>query len=71
MNNEFVIALAAYPGMDLMDVAAPYEIFNWAAENWPGHEHAVKVWLVAETPAPIPTRDKLQLVPPPANGRQA
>ena len=53
MNTEFVIAIAVYPGIDLMDVAAPYEVFNWVAAHWPGHADQVKVWLVAEKLAPV------------------
>ncbi|SMC27421.1 cyclohexyl-isocyanide hydratase [Andreprevotia lacus DSM 23236] len=29
--NKFVIGIAAYDGVDLMDIAAPYELFNWMA----------------------------------------
>ncbi|GHD60823.1 DJ-1/PfpI family protein [Jeongeupia chitinilytica] len=30
-QNKFVIGIAVYNGVDLMDVAAPYELFNWMA----------------------------------------
>jgi transcriptional regulator GlxA family with amidase domain len=60
-NPSFIIGIPIYPGVDLLDVAAPYEIFNWMGEKWKTRE--VEVYLVAETNDPIHTRDGLQLQP--------
>lgn len=59
--RPFVIGIPAYPGVDLMDVAAPLEIFSWMAEKW--KERAVTVWLLAEDGCPVTTRDGLQITP--------
>lgn len=59
---SFIIALPVYNGVDLLDVAAPYELFQWMASNV-ASQFAVQVKLVAETSANITTRDGLQLVP--------
>jgi transcriptional regulator GlxA family with amidase domain len=60
--RPFVIVIPIYQGVDLMDMAAPYEIFNWMAEKWA--ERKVEVHLVAErTERPVFTRDRLQLTP--------
>lgn len=61
MNTEYVIAIPIYEGVDLMDVAAPYEIFNWMAARW--KERKVRVHLVAEQKNAVSTRDGLQLTP--------
>ncbi len=45
-----------------MDVAAPYEMFNWMAVNW-RTTRQVQVFLVAENNGSVTTRDGLQLVP--------
>lgn len=58
----FVIALPVYDGVDLLDVAAPYELFQWMASSV-ASRLAVQVKLVAATSASITTRDGLQLVP--------
>ena len=57
----FNIAMPVYEGVDLMDVAAPYEIFNWMGVYWKAR--AVKVELVAATRRVIKTRDGLKLTP--------
>ncbi len=57
----FNIVIPIYEGVDLMDVAAPYEIFNWMGEYW--KEKAVTVELVAATASVIKTRDRLKLTP--------
>lgn len=57
----FNIAIPVYEGVDLMDVAAPYEIFNWMGTYW--KERAVKVELVAAAPQVVSTRDGLKLTP--------
>jgi transcriptional regulator GlxA family with amidase domain len=55
----FDIVMPIYEGVDLMDVAGPYEFFNWLASNW--KEKQVTVTLVAETSHTVKTRDKLIL----------
>lgn len=57
----FNIAMPVYEGVDLMDVAAPYEIFNWMGTYW--KERAVKVFLVAATADVLKTRDGMKLTP--------
>lgn len=58
---EYIIAIPVYPGVDLMDVAAPHEIFKWAATIW--KERTLQLYLVAKDTNPVTTRDGLQLVP--------
>jgi cyclohexyl-isocyanide hydratase len=45
-----IIGMPVYPGVDLLDVAGPHEVFNWMSIP-------VTVELVAETPGDITTRD--------------
>lgn len=61
MADDFVIAIPVYNGVDLVDVASPYEIFGWMAENW--SEKNVQVLIVAETDLPVKTRDGFQFIP--------
>lgn len=61
MTADYVIAIPIYEGVDLMDVAAPYEIFNWMAKKWNGKN--VRVYLVAESQSSVKTRDDLLLTP--------
>ncbi len=58
---DFNIVIAIYEGVDLMDVAAPYEIFNWLKSKWSAKNVVVK--LVAETTHTVKTRDNLILTP--------
>ncbi len=60
--KPYVIGIPVYPGVDLLDVSAPYEVFNWMAETWKS-PRPVRVYLVAEVNGPVSTRDGLQLVP--------
>ncbi len=60
-NSPFIIGIPIYQGVDLFDVAAPYEIFNWMGNKW--KQRQVKVYLIGETNEPIITRDGLQLQP--------
>lgn len=57
----FNIAIPIYEGVDLMDVAAPYEMFNWMGSYW--KEQTVVVELVEDAGRPIRTRDGLLLTP--------
>jgi transcriptional regulator GlxA family with amidase domain len=60
--KPFVIVIPIYEGVDLLDVAPPYEIFCWMGENWP--ERKVEVYLAAERrDRPLFTRDRFQLTP--------
>ncbi len=61
-TNAFNITIPIYEGVDLMDVAAPFEMFNWMGFYWKT-ERDVTVRLVAETTKIINTRDKLKLTP--------
>jgi transcriptional regulator GlxA family with amidase domain len=55
------IAIPVYEGVDLMDVAAPYEMFNWMGFYW--KERAVKVELLEAKGRCVMTRDGLKLTP--------
>lgn len=61
MSDEFVIAIPVYDRVDLVDIAAPYEIFGWMAENWRAMN--VVVYIVAENDGPVFTRDGFQFIP--------
>ena len=63
-HSDFIIAIPIYQGVDLMDVTAPYEIFQWLAETW--KKRNVQLWLVAENLMSVITRGGargLQLTP--------
>lgn len=60
-TTAFTIAIPIYDGVDLMDVAAPTEMFFCMNGNWPGH--TVKVVHVAATRARVRTRDGTILMP--------
>ena len=60
-NSPFIIGIPIYQDVDLLDIAAPYEIFNWMGERWKTRE--VRVYLVAETNMAIATRDGFPLSP--------
>lgn len=49
-----------YNGVDLMDVAAPHEMFTWMNSYW---DRTVKVTLAAAAKKTIETRDKFKIVP--------
>jgi cyclohexyl-isocyanide hydratase len=57
----FNIAIPIYEGVDLMDVAAPYEMFNWMGFYW--KEKAVSVELLEAGGRVVKTRDGLKLTP--------
>jgi len=57
----FEIVIPIYREVDLMDVAAPVEMFSWMAELWEARK--AKVVLAAESLHPIRTRDGLTLTP--------
>jgi transcriptional regulator GlxA family with amidase domain len=61
MSTDYIIAIPIYPGVDLIDVAAPYELFKWMAAQWTGRH--VQVYLVAENQNLVTTRDGLQMTP--------
>ncbi|MBN3777769.1 DJ-1/PfpI family protein [Burkholderia sp. Ac-20345] len=57
----FHITIPIYPGVDLLDVAAPVELFSWTAETWA--TRATTITLAAEHLSPLKTRDGLTLTP--------
>ena len=59
--RPFEIIIPIYDGVDLMDVAAPVEMFSWMAQSW--KKRSATVTLVAETVNPLTTRDGLTLTP--------
>ena len=54
MNADYVIAIPVYNGVDLIDVAAPYEIFKWIG---------AQVYLVAENQLAVKTGNDLEITP--------
>lgn len=58
----FLIAIPVYNGVDLLDVAAPREMFSWLKENV-AKTMNVELRVVAPTAAPITTRDGQRLLP--------
>ena len=64
--KEFLIGIPIYEGVDLLDVAAPFEIFNWMGVYWsqdPNTPTTVRVVLVAASLEQLKTRDGLTLTP--------
>src|SRR5471030_2716343 len=58
---EFVIGIPIYDGVDLMDVAAPTEVFSCLVGKWT--ERRVKIYHVADRKAKVLTRDGTILYP--------
>jgi len=59
---QYRIGIAVYPGVDLLDVAAPFELFNWMAGSLKD-QRDVSVDLIAQTTDQVLTRDGLAFVP--------
>jgi len=57
----FEIVIPIYAGVDLMDVAAPVEMFSWMIGEWKARRATVT--LVAHSLKPVKTRDGLLLTP--------
>lgn len=65
-EQPFSIGIPVYDGVDLMDVAAPFEIFNWMGFYWsqaPDHPRTVEVQLIAAASCTLKTRDGFTLTP--------
>jgi cyclohexyl-isocyanide hydratase len=63
-NAEFVIGIPVYDGVDLLDVAIPYELFNWMAQIEAQDADAGPrkvVRLVSVDGAGVKTRDGLRM----------
>ena len=45
MTEDFVIAIPVYDRVDLVDIAAPYEILGWMAEYWQEKTSTSTSWL--------------------------
>lgn len=58
----FLIAIPVYNGVDLLDVAAPREMFSWLKQNV-AKTMNVEINVVAPTAAPITTRDGQRILP--------
>jgi cyclohexyl-isocyanide hydratase len=61
-GQSFVIGIPVFDGMDLMDVAAPREMFSWMAQDWSA-QGPVEILLVAECDGPVTTRDGMRVLP--------
>ncbi len=57
----FNIVMPIYEGVDLLDVAAPFEMFSWMAVLW--KERTVKIKIAAETVKILKTRGNMQIKP--------
>jgi cyclohexyl-isocyanide hydratase len=57
-----IIGIPIYNGIDLLDVAAPYEIFHWMKEYVKRREH-VEVYLLAATLEDVTTLNSLTMKP--------
>lgn len=60
-TRPYRLAVIAFDEMDLLDVAAPLEVFSSAGRKW--NWRAVKAELVSTTPQTIPTRAQLGIGP--------
>jgi transcriptional regulator GlxA family with amidase domain len=61
LKNKMIIGIPIYEKVDLLDVAAPCEIFNWMKQFAPALE--TEVYLIAAKPGFIKTRDGLVMKP--------
>jgi len=61
-GSSFVIGIPVFDGMDLMDVAAPREVFSWMGESWSARG-PVEIKLVAEDVGLVTTRDGTRILP--------
>lgn len=59
---RFLIGIPVYPGFDLMDVAEPYETFNWMATE-PQAPKGTTVQVLAVSCDPVASRDNLPIAP--------
>jgi cyclohexyl-isocyanide hydratase len=60
-KTRFEIAIPLYPKVDLLDIAAPRELFSWI--NTYSTELDVIIAFVASSPDPIVTRDGTRILP--------
>ena len=63
-NGEFVIGIPVYDGVDLLDVAVPWELFNWMAQiegDAPPSGRRKSTVLVSADGDGVRTRDGLRL----------
>jgi len=60
-KKPFTIVIPIYEGVDLMDVAAPREIFNWMGQKT--DQYDVAIYCVAETCDLLHTRDGMFIGP--------
>jgi len=56
-----IVGIPIYEKVDVLDVAGPYEIFNWMKQSAPALK--AEVYLIAEKPGLIKTRDGLAMKP--------
>lgn len=62
----YTIGIPVYNDVDMLDVVAPYEMFNWMGTYWsqdPDENRALQVLLIAETNDPVLTNNKFQITP--------
>src|SRR5258707_3583978 len=57
-----IIGIPVYQGVDLLDVAAPVEVFAWLADAWQATRD-VRIYVLAETNGSVMTRAGLPIVP--------
>jgi transcriptional regulator GlxA family with amidase domain len=57
---SFNIGIVVYDGVDMLDIAAPFEVFGWMASHVT-KTLAVNVQYIAENPGLVTLRDRVQL----------
>ena len=61
-SGQYFIGIPVYDGVDLLDVAAPYELFSWMAEfEMEKRGRQIVVCLVAHEKLTVKTRDRLEI----------
>lgn len=61
LGEQLIIGIPIYEKVDLLDVAAPYELFNLMKQFTPKVQ--TEVYLIAEKAKPVTTRDGLVMKP--------
>jgi len=60
-KKTFTIGIPIYNGVDLLDVTAPYETFNWMGQAW--SEKKTSVLLIGQKKKTIKSRDNFRITP--------
>ncbi|HEV3049865.1 MAG TPA: DJ-1/PfpI family protein [Longimicrobium sp.] len=60
--ETLTIGIPMYPGVDPLDVVAPYEVFDWMSSTVAG-QRSIRAYLLAESHAPVNARTGITLFP--------